>query len=199
MDVFTLVDNAEERRKFADAIASRGLRMGAVNCSAWPMHPQVGARHVEIMEAAVRLAEQLGVKKIVTMTGNPGESADARLTNWIFYPWPPENAELLARQWDETIAFWQTSNTAPSKWPWPGCWTTAPSPRLPSGPGPSAPSATDTAPRPTPPGSSSRCCTDPACRAAALRTTRRPRGVPVQGLTMVLPTLRRARAPVNRR
>ncbi|MDW6066333.1 hypothetical protein SAZ11_61935 [Streptomyces sp. FXJ1.4098] len=32
-----------------------------------------------------------------------------------------------------------------------------------------------------------------------LRTTRRPRRVPVQGLTMALPTLSRARAPVNRR
>ncbi|MFJ3771947.1 sugar phosphate isomerase/epimerase family protein [Streptomyces sp. NPDC090075] len=107
MDVFTLVENAAERARFADALASRGLRMGAMNCSAWPMHPRKGARHVEIMEAAVRLAEQLGVRKIVTMTGNPGESPDARLTNWIFYPWPPENIELLHRQWDETIAFWQ--------------------------------------------------------------------------------------------
>ncbi|MFE2062699.1 sugar phosphate isomerase/epimerase family protein [Streptomyces sp. NPDC059467] len=86
MDVFSLVDDVAERGKFADALSSRGLRMGAVNCSAWPMHPRKGARHVEIMEAAVRLAEQLGVKKIVTMTGNPGESPDAQLTNWIFYP-----------------------------------------------------------------------------------------------------------------
>jgi sugar phosphate isomerase/epimerase len=81
--------------------------MAAVNCSAWPMHPQAGDRHLEIMEAAVRLAEQLGVTKIVTMTGCPGESPNAQLTSWVFYPWPPENTELLERQWDETITFWE--------------------------------------------------------------------------------------------
>jgi sugar phosphate isomerase/epimerase len=106
MDVFALVSDEGRRRKFVDALASRGLRMGAVNCSAWPMHPQLGKRHVEIMEAAVRLAEQLGVNKIVTMTGCPAESAGAKTTNWIWYPWPPENTELLKRQWDQTIDFW---------------------------------------------------------------------------------------------
>jgi sugar phosphate isomerase/epimerase len=45
MDVFELVADAARRREFARRLSSRGLRLGAVNCSAWPLHPRQGARH----------------------------------------------------------------------------------------------------------------------------------------------------------
>jgi sugar phosphate isomerase/epimerase len=85
MDVFELVEDDARRRAFAEALGSRGLRLGAVNCSAWPMHPRDGARHLEVMRAAVRLAGQLGVTKIVTMSGCPGDSPAAHTINWVFY------------------------------------------------------------------------------------------------------------------
>ncbi|WP_181781773.1 sugar phosphate isomerase/epimerase family protein [Pseudonocardia pini] len=108
MDVFSLVSDAKARAEYDARIRDRGLRWAAVNCSAWPMHPTHGAHHLEIMKAAVTLAGQLGVDKIVTMSGCPGEGApDARLFNWVFYPWPPEAMDMLARQWEETVAFWE--------------------------------------------------------------------------------------------
>ena len=107
MDIFDLDTSKPARDELADKLASRGLRMGAMNCSAWPMHPRHGDHHLEIMKAAVRVAGELGVDKIVTMSGCPGDSPSAQLINWIFYPWPPEGMELLERQWDQTIAFWQ--------------------------------------------------------------------------------------------
>jgi sugar phosphate isomerase/epimerase len=107
LNVFELVDNAAKRREFADKLATRGLHLGAINCSAWPMHPQHGARHLDIMKAAVTLASQLGVTKIVTMSGCPGDQPGAHTINWVFYPWPPEGMALLERQWEQTIAFWQ--------------------------------------------------------------------------------------------
>jgi len=107
MDVFELVDDAVRRREFAARLSSRGLRLAAVNCSAWPLHPREGARHAEIMRAAVRLAGQLGVTKIVTMSGCPGDSPAAQTINWTFYPWPPEAVALRERQWDEAVRFWE--------------------------------------------------------------------------------------------
>jgi sugar phosphate isomerase/epimerase len=107
MDVFELVEDDARRRAFAEALGSRGLRLGAVNCSAWPMHPRDGAKHLEVMRAAVRLAGQLGVTKIVTMSGCPGDSPAAHTINWVFYPWPPEGVALLERQWDQALAFWE--------------------------------------------------------------------------------------------
>lgn len=107
MNVFELVESPARRRELADKLSSRGLRLGAINCSAWPMHPREGERHAAIMRAAVRLASQLGVTKIVAMAGCPGDSPEAHLINWIFYPWPPEGMALLERQWDQAIAFWR--------------------------------------------------------------------------------------------
>jgi sugar phosphate isomerase/epimerase len=107
MDVFELVGNPAKRNAFSDKLSSRGLRLGAVNCSAWPLHPAQSDHHVRIMKAAVTLAGQLGVTKIVTMSGCPGDGPHAQLINWVFYPWPPQAMALLERQWDQAIAFWQ--------------------------------------------------------------------------------------------
>jgi sugar phosphate isomerase/epimerase len=106
MRVFELLDDAAKRTAFADAITSRGLRLAAVNCSAWPMHPRYGDDHVEIIRAAIRLAGELGVDKIVTMSGCPGESPDARAIHWITFPWPADRYAILGEQWKRAFELW---------------------------------------------------------------------------------------------
>lgn len=107
MRVFELVRDASKRARFEEAIRGRGLELSAINCSAWPMHPVVGAEHVGIMEAAIELAGLLGVEKIVTMSGCPGEGPAGRHINWVWYPWPEELTALLERQWEEATALWR--------------------------------------------------------------------------------------------
>lgn len=107
MDIFRLVRDAGERSRFADALASHGLRLAAVNCSAWPMHPRHDERQLAIIKAAITLAGQLNVDKIVTMTGCPGDAPGAYTINWIWYPWPPESTALLEQQWEAAIPYWR--------------------------------------------------------------------------------------------
>src|SRR5262245_9661860 len=59
-----LLASADARRAFVDAFASRGLRIAALNCSAWPLHPVVGAAHAALIDKTLRLASELGVAKI---------------------------------------------------------------------------------------------------------------------------------------
>jgi sugar phosphate isomerase/epimerase len=101
-----LADQAA-RRRFTAALSDRGLRIGALNCSAWPLHPVKGPREVEIIRDTIRLAGELGVDKIVTMSGTPGDGQDASTVGWIWYPWPPDAVALLERQWSEAIPLWQ--------------------------------------------------------------------------------------------
>ena len=42
LDVDALLASAAARAAFLAAFASRGLRIAALNCSAWPMHPVLG-------------------------------------------------------------------------------------------------------------------------------------------------------------
>ena len=107
MRIDDLLLDASKRRAFAAAFASRGLRIGALNCSAWPLHPVKGLADAELIRKVIRLAAELGVDKIVTMSGNPGDGQRATTINWVWYPWPPDALALLDRQWAEAIPFWQ--------------------------------------------------------------------------------------------
>ncbi len=105
--VFEVLDDTRRRARFAAAITERGLRLAALNCSAWPLHPAVGPDHVEIIRATIRLAGLLGVRKIVTMSGTPGDGRDSTTINWAFYPWPPDAVALRERQWAEAVPLWR--------------------------------------------------------------------------------------------
>ncbi len=101
-----LADRAE-RASFAAAFADRGLRIAALNCSAWPLHPVHGDRHVALIRATIRLAGELGIRKIVTMSGNPGDGPASTAVNFTWYPWPADSMALLDRQWAAAIELWQ--------------------------------------------------------------------------------------------
>jgi sugar phosphate isomerase/epimerase len=107
VDLAELEQSAAARAFLASELAERGLRLAAFNCSAWPMHPIKGDEQVGIIRAAIRLAAEFDVTKIVTMAGCPGDSTTANTINWIFYPWPPEGVELLERQWDQALTLWE--------------------------------------------------------------------------------------------
>ena len=102
-----LLADAGRRAAFQDAFTSRGLRIAALNCSAWPLHPAVGDRHVAVIRSTIRLAGELGVTKLVTMSGSPGDGPTGSAVNFVWYPWPEESMALLDRQWDEAIALWR--------------------------------------------------------------------------------------------
>ena len=105
-DINALLNVPQARDQLAGELSERGLRLAALNCSAWPMHPVHGPAHVELIKNTIRLAAMLGVDKIVTMSGCPGDGAGATTINWIWYPWPPDAVGLLERQWDEAIPLW---------------------------------------------------------------------------------------------
>jgi sugar phosphate isomerase/epimerase len=101
-----LLDSTAARATFQRAISSRGLRLAAINCSAWPMHPLRAEQEAHFVKDSIRLAGELEVGKIVTMSGCPGDSPAARTINWIWFPWPPETGEILDAQWEQALDVW---------------------------------------------------------------------------------------------
>jgi sugar phosphate isomerase/epimerase len=102
----TLLESASARARFLDAFASRGLRIAALNCSAWPMHPVVGEAHATLIEDTLHLASELGVTKVVSMSGCPGDGPAATTIGWTWYPWPEDAVALRRRNWDAAVRFW---------------------------------------------------------------------------------------------
>jgi sugar phosphate isomerase/epimerase len=101
-----LLADQTKRAELADMIASRDMRLAAINCSAWPMHPVRGIEQVELIHNSIRLASDLEVNKIVTMSGCPGDSPQARAVNWIWFPWPPDMQSIREEQWELAIDTW---------------------------------------------------------------------------------------------
>ena len=102
-----LLGDAGRRARFLAAFERRGLRIAALNCSAWPLHPVVGEQHVALIRSTIRLAAELGVRKIVSMSGSPGDGPGASTVNFVWYPWPADSLALLERQWAAAIDLWR--------------------------------------------------------------------------------------------
>jgi sugar phosphate isomerase/epimerase len=102
-----LLADAGRRQSFLRAFEDRGLHIAALNCSAWPMHPVRGDADVALIRATLRLAGELGVRKIVTMSGCPGDGRASSTVAFIWYPWPADAIALLERQWATAIDLWR--------------------------------------------------------------------------------------------
>jgi len=106
LDVDDLLSSAAARSTFLAAFASRGLRIAALNCSAWPMHPVLGEAHSALIDKTLQLASELEVAKVVSMAGCPGDGPGATTINWPWYPWPDDAVELGRRNWAAGVELW---------------------------------------------------------------------------------------------
>jgi sugar phosphate isomerase/epimerase len=63
----------------------------------------MGKRHRKEMEQTIRLAGEIGVKTIVTMSGLPEAAPGDMVPNWLVYTksWPDEMPERDRYQWEE--------------------------------------------------------------------------------------------------
>ena len=102
-----LLADAAKRTAFAKAFSERGLRIAALNCSAWPLHPVDHAFHDGMITKAMRLAGELGVDKIVSMSGCAGDGPGATTINWVWFPWPDDSVAHGQRSWAASVGYWQ--------------------------------------------------------------------------------------------
>lgn len=102
--------NPDAIKKLKDAVESRGLEISALSCHGNPLHPDSGIaqKHHKEFENTILLAEKLGVQTVITFSGCPGDSDNAKYPNWVTCPWPPEFLEIVRWQWEEKlIPYWK--------------------------------------------------------------------------------------------
>ncbi|MDO4232208.1 MAG: sugar phosphate isomerase/epimerase [Lautropia sp.] len=104
-----LKDKGLLKQRLAE-IKARGLEIAALNCSGNPLDPgALGERHRQEIEDTVRLAGEIGVKKVVTMSGLPEAAPGDTVPNWLVYTksWPAEMPERDRYQWeDRAFPYW---------------------------------------------------------------------------------------------
>jgi len=105
-----LLEDERKLKEFQRAIFSRGLTISALSCHGNPLHPnqEKAASYHKDFENTVLLAERLGLERVITFSGCPGDSEGARYPNWVTCPWPPDFLEILKWQWEEKIIpYWK--------------------------------------------------------------------------------------------
>ncbi|MED3793447.1 sugar phosphate isomerase/epimerase [Niallia alba] len=106
-----LLESEQKRRAFLNSLERRNIKLCALNCSGNPLDPgELGKKHREVTEKTMELAQMLGVKKVIMMSGLPAGSPEDKIPNWITYTvsWPPELQDILDYQWNEVaIPYWK--------------------------------------------------------------------------------------------
>ncbi|MCJ1779462.1 sugar phosphate isomerase/epimerase [Mammaliicoccus sciuri] len=106
-----LLNSETELNNLKQLLSKYNVEIIALNCSGNPLDPgEIGNEHRIVTENTFELAEKLGVKTIVMMSGLPPASAEDKMPNWITYTvsWPPQLKEALNYQWnDVAIPYWK--------------------------------------------------------------------------------------------
>lgn len=98
MDLEAMLSSETVRRRWYDQLQRRGIALCALNCAGNPLAYE---REWMVTEQTFRLAELLGVEKIVMMSGLPSGCAGDKTPVWITTSWPPETQNILDYQWNE--------------------------------------------------------------------------------------------------
>ena len=84
----------------------RDLEIISLNANGNPLHP-TDPKQGEDLKKTIRLAGEMGIKTVCTMSGLPAGSSGDKMPNWVVSSWPPETQDILRYQWQEKlIPFW---------------------------------------------------------------------------------------------
>jgi sugar phosphate isomerase/epimerase len=101
-----LLGNKTAQKAFQAEFEDRGLEIISLNANGNPLHPTDPAQGQGLRDT-IRLAGEMGIKTVCTMSGLPAGSANDVMPNWVVSSWPPETQDILRYQWEEKlIPFW---------------------------------------------------------------------------------------------
>ena len=105
-DLQGMLGNAGKQADFKAAFADRGLEIISLNANGNPLHP-TDPQQGQDLETTIRVAGEMGIRTVCTMSGLPAGSASDTMPNWVVSSWPPETQTILRYQWEEKlIPFW---------------------------------------------------------------------------------------------
>lgn len=93
-----------------ELVAKYGMEISALSCHGNPVHPQkeIADQFHSDFEKTVLLAEKLGISRVITFSGCPGDAPGAKYPNWVTCPWPEDFLKVLDYQWNEVlIPYWK--------------------------------------------------------------------------------------------
>ncbi len=108
-DPAVLLNDKAKLEEFKAVLKNSGLTVSALSCHGNPVHPNkdiAKAYHDDFMNT-LRLANEIGVDRVIGFSGCPGDSENSKYPNWVTCAWPDDFPEILKWQWEEKlIPYW---------------------------------------------------------------------------------------------
>ena len=110
-DTRDLLRSGRQRKNYLKSIRAHGYEISALNVSGNPLHPRpdLAKLHDRHLRDTIRLAAQLGVDRVVCMSGNPGPPGRrADVPHFVAGGWLPEYEHIATWQWEEKVKpYWE--------------------------------------------------------------------------------------------
>lgn len=105
-----LLRDKDKIKKFTEEFSMRDMNIASLSCHGNPLHPDkklAGEYHQDI-KASIDLASELGIEKIVTFSGCPGDCENSKYPNWPVSPFPEDLQSVFNWQWEtKLIPYWK--------------------------------------------------------------------------------------------
>lgn len=105
-----LLADRQKLREFAEVFKNNEIELNAFAVHGNAIHPNkaVAEKAHEEFVNTCHLAQELGVKKIITFSGCAGDCPESKYPNWVTCPWPDDYLKILDYQWNECLLpYWQ--------------------------------------------------------------------------------------------
>jgi len=92
-----------------ELVKKYGMEISALSCHGNAVHPDkdIAQKFHKDFEDTVLLAEKLGINRVITFSGCPGDSDGSKYPNWVTCPWPGDFIKILDYQWNDVlIPYW---------------------------------------------------------------------------------------------
>jgi len=105
-DLKAMKASADSRKAFQKKFVDRGLDIISLNANGNPLHP-TQVEQGECLKDTIRVAGEMGIKTVCTMSGLPAGRDGDLMPNWVVSSWPPETQVMLKYQWEQKLLpFW---------------------------------------------------------------------------------------------
>lgn len=96
-----------------ELVQKYNMEISALSCHGNPVHPQkeIADKFHSDFEKTVLVAEKLGINRVITFSGCPGDAPGSKYPNWVTCPWPDDFLKVLDYQWNDVlIPYWKKAS-----------------------------------------------------------------------------------------
>lgn len=106
-DLQAMLASGEKRKAYKQIFEDNNLQIISLNANGNPLHP-TDTKQGECLHDTIRIAGEMGIDTVCTMSGLPAGAFGDSMPNWIVSSWPPETQTILNYQWNDVlIPYWE--------------------------------------------------------------------------------------------